>query len=203
MNMRSQMPRPKSVSDADLLAATARVIGRKGPVDFTIREVADEAGLSAAAILQRHRTKRGLVLALVEQGEGAVAARFAQARQEQASPLAALRQALAREARSLGHPTEAAHHLAFLALELRDPGLREPTARHFATLRRHVQDLLDEARGKGELPRSTDAAALARTVEVTYHGALVVWTVEHKGKAEDAVLQALEGVLPAAPGRKP
>jgi TetR/AcrR family macrolide resistance operon transcriptional repressor len=53
------MPRPKLVSDADILDATRRVLLRQG-TGFTLSEVATEVGLSRAALIQRFDNKAGL-----------------------------------------------------------------------------------------------------------------------------------------------
>ena len=198
MNVCSQMPRPPSVTNAALLRAAAQVIGRRGPVEFTIREVADQAGLSAAAVMQRFRTKRGLLLALLEHAVAGVEARFKHALTVEASPLRALRRALREDAAELGHPTEAANHLTFLAMELRDEELRRHTQEHFAATERLLRQLLKDARARGEVPEDTDVARLARSVHAAYHGTLLLWTVERKGRPEDAVAAAVDALLPGA-----
>ena len=57
------MPRPKLVSDTDVLEATRRVMLRQGP-DFTLTDVAAEVGLSRAALIQRFANKAGLAARL-------------------------------------------------------------------------------------------------------------------------------------------
>lgn len=54
------MPRPKLVSDDDVLEATRRVMLREGPDRFTLADVAKEVGLSRAALIQRFDNKAGL-----------------------------------------------------------------------------------------------------------------------------------------------
>src|SRR5215831_8245675 len=58
-------PRPRTVSDDQIFAATARAVTRLGPTRLTLADVADEVGLSAAALVQRFGSKRGLLLAFV------------------------------------------------------------------------------------------------------------------------------------------
>ena len=53
------MPRPKRVTDADILDATRRVLLRQG-ASFTLSDVATEVGLSRAALIQRFENKAGL-----------------------------------------------------------------------------------------------------------------------------------------------
>jgi AcrR family transcriptional regulator len=57
------MPRPKLVSDSDVLEATRRVMLRQG-AGFTLSDVAGEVGLSRAALIQRFDNKAGLAARL-------------------------------------------------------------------------------------------------------------------------------------------
>ena len=57
-------PRPRAASDADILDATARAMARLGPARLTLADVAREAGLSPATLVQRFGSKRGLLLAV-------------------------------------------------------------------------------------------------------------------------------------------
>src|SRR6185295_8814414 len=87
-------PRPRGTSDADLLAATHRVVSRLGP-NLTLGDVAREAGVSPATLLQRFGSKRGLLLAFAAAGSSDVGAEFDAIRAQHPSPLVALH-ALAR-----------------------------------------------------------------------------------------------------------
>ncbi len=52
------MPRPKLVSDDQVLDATHAVMLRLGPERFTLSDVAEAVGLSRAALIQRFTDKR-------------------------------------------------------------------------------------------------------------------------------------------------
>src|SRR5205823_2473684 len=56
-------PRPRKTSDDDILAATARVMQRLSPTQLTLADIAKEAGIVPATLIQRFGTKRGLPLA--------------------------------------------------------------------------------------------------------------------------------------------
>lgn len=58
------MARPQSVSDATILEAARHVIGRRGYEAFTLSEVAEEVGLSRAAIILRFQSTEALKLRL-------------------------------------------------------------------------------------------------------------------------------------------
>ena len=63
-------PRPRETSDEEILAATGRVMQRLGPTQITLADVAREAGVVPATIIQRFKTKRGLLLAACRDGAG-------------------------------------------------------------------------------------------------------------------------------------
>jgi AcrR family transcriptional regulator len=80
------MSRRKITPDADVLTAAFRVISRIGPARLTLADVAKEAGLAPATLLQRFGSS-GLLLAVAEQEWRAC---FARIRAAHRSPLAAL-----------------------------------------------------------------------------------------------------------------
>ena len=79
------MGRPKTKTDQEVLEAVAAVISRRGPVAFTLRQVARDVGLSPATLLQRFRTKRGMILALHQDNVANVNANFDAARADHAT----------------------------------------------------------------------------------------------------------------------
>jgi AcrR family transcriptional regulator len=65
-------PRPRAASDSAILSAAHRAVTRVGPMRLTLADVAREAGVSPATLVQRFGSKRGLLLALVAAGSGEV-----------------------------------------------------------------------------------------------------------------------------------
>src|ERR1700747_596828 len=57
-------PRPRETSDEQILAATGRVMQRRSPAQLTLADIAREAGVAPATLIQRFGTKRGLLLTL-------------------------------------------------------------------------------------------------------------------------------------------
>src|SRR6266852_2475430 len=82
-------PRPRVTSDADILTATQRVVSRLGP-NLTLADVAKEAGVSPATLVQRFGSKRGLLLALASSGSKGLPEEFARIRAAHRSPIAAI-----------------------------------------------------------------------------------------------------------------
>ncbi len=62
------MPRPKLKSDDEVLAAATAVYKRMGPIDFTLSAVANEVGLSRAALIQRFTNRDTLLVRMMERG---------------------------------------------------------------------------------------------------------------------------------------
>ena len=65
-------PRPRKVSDDDVLAATHRAMARLGPGELTLAQIATEAGVTAGALAQRFGSKRALLLTLAERAASSV-----------------------------------------------------------------------------------------------------------------------------------
>jgi TetR/AcrR family macrolide resistance operon transcriptional repressor len=66
------MPRPKLKSDDEVLEAATAVLKRCGPVNFTLSEVANEVGLSRAALIQRFTNRDTLLVRMMERSVGQV-----------------------------------------------------------------------------------------------------------------------------------
>jgi AcrR family transcriptional regulator len=187
-------PRPRSTSDADLLMAAARVVSRIGPSRLTLADVAGEAGVSPATLVQRFGSKRGLLLALVRLAPDTVAEEFAKLRAAHPSPLAALRATADCVAGMAATPGELANHLAFLVMDLTDPDFHRPALEHARAFVAELKALLDDAVAGGELKRC-ETAGLARLVQELINGALVTWAIFREGTAQQWVRLDLEALL--------
>jgi AcrR family transcriptional regulator len=187
-------PRPRTVPDEQILEATHRAMSRLGPVKLTLADVAKEAGLSPATLVQRFGSKRGLMLALWTVAVEGVDACFAMLRPAHTSPLAAVVAGATDFARATRTPEEMSNHLAFLQIDLSDPEFH----RHMLELSRRTETgyraLLDEAIDKGEL-MPCDTRRLARAVNAISGGSLIAWAVFRDGPAEVWVRKDLETLL--------
>ena len=186
-------PRPRGASDADLLAATHRVVSRLGP-NLTLGDVAREAGVSPATLLQRFGSKRGLLLAFAAAGSSDVGAEFDAIRAQHPSPLAALH-ALARCIAAMADtPETLSNSLAFLQMDLFDPEFHRHALAHSRGMRDGIKALLDDAVDAGEL-RQTDTDKLSRAVQAMMGGSLLQWAIDREGKAADRLSEDLSALL--------
>jgi AcrR family transcriptional regulator len=186
--------RPRTTSDDQILAATARAISAVGPGELTLADVAREAGIAPATIVQRFGSKRALLLAFTARASDGVEAGFAAARRKQASPLQALEGHLVAMGGGMRTPEELSRHLAFLQLELGDPEFHQHTRRHADTMRREIRLLLEAAVDSGEL-EPCDTTRLADALYVGYNGALITWAILRRGSLAQHLRRQLRFIL--------
>src|SRR5688500_7424371 len=145
------MARPRTIADADILMALHAVVGRIGPSRMTLADVASEVGLSAATLVQRFGSKRGLLLAFARAGAETADYCFSGVREQHASPLEALIAAATLMTKSMGSPEELANGLAFLQMDISDREFRKYALESFEKTVAGYRALLDEAITAGEL----------------------------------------------------
>ncbi len=188
------MPRPRTVSDADILEAAATAVASVGPARLTLAVVAAAAGLSPATLVQRFGSKRALLLHLARSAAAQARADASAARTETPSPLAAARRILVAFADMAATPQEMAHHLAFLQMDLTDPDFHQLARAHALEQERQLRRLLADAVIAGEL-RPGNAGARARTLLAVTNGSLLRWAIVRSGGAARWLASDLEEVL--------
>lgn len=187
-------PRPRETSDEELLAATARIMQRRSPSQFTLAEVAQEAGVVAATLIQRFGTKRGLLLALCRTAPGAVPEQFAAARARYKSPLKTLVELYAECTSFAPTPEAMANGLTWLQNDLTDPDFHAITLEQFRAIRAETKKLLDEAVAARELCKC-DTAQLARLIQHTNGGAMLAWAIYRQGSVASWVRREIEALV--------
>ena len=188
------MSRRKTTPDADVLAATFRVISRTGPSRLTLAEVATEAGLALATLLQRFGSKRGLLLAVAEQGMAGVEECFARLRTEHRSPLAALCVSFEEMTHMCETPEAMANSLAFLEIDLTDPDFHRLALANSRSMLAGYAALLDEAVAAGEIV-ACDTARLARALSALSSGSMLSWAILREGTVTQWLRQDMETLL--------
>jgi AcrR family transcriptional regulator len=187
-------PRPRETSDEQILAATMRVMQRLSPTQLTLAEVAKEAGVVPATLIQRFGTKRGLLLAVCGTAPASVPQQFAAGRAKHSSPLKALIELYADCSGFAPTPEAVANGLAYLQIDLTDPDFHAITLAQFRAIRAETKKLLDEAVSAREL-RPCDTAKLACLIQHINDGAMVSWAVYREGSVAAWIRRDLEALL--------
>lgn len=188
-------PRPKQASDEDVLRAAFRAISRLGPAKLTLADVAAEAGLTAAALVQRFGSKRALLLAAAADAATGSAYIFPGLRDQHRSAVAAILALADCMAALLGtSPAALAHNLAFLQIDLGDPEFHRHALAGSRRMHEGIRDLVREAVAAGEIVRC-DAERVASALHATLNGSLVTWAVHRDGPLSQWVRRDLQTVL--------
>ena len=188
-------PRPRKVSDDEVLAAAYRAMSRLGPGELTLAEIAGEAGVTAGALTQRFGSKRALLLAL-SAGAAASSGDFLRALgAKHRSPLAAIRDYAQCMSNLAESPAALSRNLAYLQIDLTDAEFRAHLAVQARATRAGLRDLLDAAVEARELAPRTDVGTLARTVETVLSGSLLTWALYREGTAARWMRDDIDAVL--------
>ena len=188
-------PRPRKASDEAVLAAAYRAMNRLGPGELTLAHIAEEAGVTASALVQRFGSKRDLLLLLSNGVAGGTAQLFAGLRAAHRSPLGTLF-AYADCMADLGpSPAALARNLSWLLVDLTDADFKRNVQAQTRATEQEVRKLIDEAFKAGELRqiegRRVNTAALARTVAAIVGGSLMNWAFHQEGTARSWIRKDL------------
>lgn len=189
------MARPRKVSDDEVFAAVHRAMNRLPPWEFTLAEIAREAGLTAGALVQRFGSKRDLLLKLMGAWSGGTRGMFDQIRRENPSPLGAARVWAECFAQMGESPGGMAHHLAWLQQDMADPDFRKHVEAQGRESTAILAEWFRDAVAAGELKREADPDALARAFQALLSGSLIAWGFMREGSAKDWVLRDVETLL--------
>jgi AcrR family transcriptional regulator len=187
-------PRPRETSDAEILDALARVMRRRSPVELTLADVAKEAGVVPATLIQRFGTKRALLLANCKAWTEDVSGQFARARAKYGSPLKTLVEYVVESSGFAATPESMANFLAYIQIDLTDAEFRAVLLRQFGTTRDEIKKLLDDAVAAREM-KPCDTAELARLVQQVNGGAMLDWAVYRKGPLGAWIRRSLVNLL--------
>jgi TetR/AcrR family macrolide resistance operon transcriptional repressor len=175
------MARKKTISDEAVLAAALRVMIPRGPSDFTLADVAAEAGIAPATLIQRFGDKRRLIVAAFAQDNASFAAALGRL-----SPKTGA-EAVISIFRHMCPGTDDvglfADQLLWLRQDMRDPDLNRLARERFRLLREAVAARLP--------PLPIPPAEAALLVEAQWQGALNQWGIEPQGSLADFVAARL------------
>ena len=186
-------PRPRTATDAALLEAASRVVARLGP-NLTLADVAAEAGVSPATLVQRFGSKRGLLLAFVASGSGGTAAEFARIREQHPDVVDAIREVVRCSARMARSPEAVSNGLAFLQIDMSDPEFHRHALLQTRDMVKELRALVDDGIKAGRLVKC-DARRVARALHALIGGSMLCWGVMREGPAEKWMLDDVETFL--------
>lgn len=188
-------PRPRATSDSAILIAAHRAVTRVGPMRLTLADVAREAGVSPATLVQRFGSKRQLLLALVAASSGDAEDQWAPiqalARQSPRKALFAYAECMAGLAPT---PEALANQLSFLQMDLVDPEFHRVAVAHARETLTFLKKTLDDAVAMGELT-PCNTKRLARAVQATVGGSLVQWAIDRDGQLRSRLREDLDTLL--------
>lgn len=188
-------PRPRKATDEQVFDAAARLMGRLGPSELTLAAIADEAGVTPAALVQRFGSRRGLQLAVAERVADKTPDLFAELKARHQAPLSAIRAYAACYAGMADSPAAVARNLAYLLQDLTDPDLNIRVRAQARRTRIGLRLLVKDAVNAGALKANTDVRALARIIEAVLGGSMLAWAFYHEGSAAGWLARDLEEIL--------
>lgn len=174
-----------------------------GPARLTLAEVGREVRLSAATLVQRFGSRRGLLLAIARHGVDTLPRLVSEAGRS-TTPTHALVEVFAGIAATVRTTEEFANHLAFLLIDLADPDFHQVSRDYANAMERAIAEALTAGQAAGELIPA-DLSRLPQAIHGAYNGALVTWGMTGAGSAAEHVRTHLTLLLdpylaPAPPG---
>jgi AcrR family transcriptional regulator len=183
------MPRSKTLSDQDVLAAAYKLMHEQGPEALTFDSVARACGLSAATLVQRFRSKAGLKQRTLlyawdrlDEKTARLAATIANTADGAVGFLVAL-------SRDYGGIEAYAEGLLVLREDLRDPVLRA----RGAAWKDRLSSILDDcfAGVANALP------GMGLLIASQWQGSLLWWAFDPQGDVDDFVEDSLRRFVAA------
>jgi AcrR family transcriptional regulator len=190
------MPRPKTLSDRDVLATALRLMHERGPEALTFAALSQASGLSGATLVQRFGTKTALRHAtLMHAWDRLDEKTAALAQKAPRTPAGAIR-LLVGLSQDYGGIEAYAEGLLVLREDLRDPALRA----RGAAWRDALAAALDQCfAGVPQAP-----AGIGLMLAAQWQGSLLWWGFDPRGPIERYVERSLKRFVAAiAPARDP
>lgn len=183
------MPRPRTLSDEQLLSMVLDVIQSEGPDAATFAAVAKASGLSGSTLVQRFATKAGMLRAALLHAWDrldAETARLADTLPKTADGAIALLTGLSKDYGD--NPASYAEGLLLLREDFRDPVLRARGAAWGAALTAAIAERFEGQR---------QAQTIARLMLSQWQGSLLWWGFSSEGAVADYVERELQLFLAA------
>src|SRR5262245_54292235 len=187
------MPRPKTLSDQEVLAVAHRLIHAEGPEALTFARIAEACGLSAATLVQRFKSKAGLIQSTLLQAWDGLDERTASLAATMPRTPAGAIKLLVGLSRNYGGIEAYANGLLVLREDIRDPTLRARGAAWKLALSRALDDRF------AAVPRTPQGIGLLMATH--WQGSLLWWSFDPRGKVERHVENSLKRFVTAITSR--
>ena len=189
-------PRPRTVDDPAIVEAGIFVLSRVGPQHLTLADVGAEVGLSAATLVQRFGSKRGLMLALLRHATASIDARFHNSMTSGSSPLESLYLSAMDRIGPMEGPATLAHRLTFFLSQLDDPEFHAIAVEDSAKAIQGYKRMIEAAIEARELTEGyLDSTRLAETIHAITFGSLVTWSISRQGNLRSKIQRDLDVLL--------
>jgi AcrR family transcriptional regulator len=189
------MPRPKTLPDKDVLGAAHKLIHEHGPEALTFASVARACGLSSATLVQRFKSKAGLIQSTLLHAWDRLDEKTAKLAATVPKTAAGAIELLVALSRDYGGIEAYAEGLLILREDLRDPALRSRGALWKAALSQALEDCFSA------VPRAPQGIGLLMASQ--WQGSLLWWSFDPQGDVEshveDTLKRFVSAVVPSAP----
>lgn len=167
-------------TDEQLLDAAQQELSIEGPDGFTLAKAAARAGVSAATLIKRFRSKDELFVRLSHRWADTLDAQLQACAAEHSSPLERFRAVALFSYHDLDRADSAAKQLAALAVDLQHDERRRLLHVGWGHVRRHLARHATDAIVAGELT-GPPPRQLARLTQSAMEGGAVTWAVQPRG----------------------
>ncbi|MBI1211961.1 MAG: TetR family transcriptional regulator [Alphaproteobacteria bacterium] len=176
------MPRHKTISDEEILDRALPLMASAGPAGFKLADLGKAVGIAPATLLQRFGDKQ----TLIERAFARDNERFVEwiERLPDRTGAAAVIKIYSDATKLFGDNPSLADHLLWLREDIRDPVMNKLALARFKVFRAAIVKRLPPMRISGD--------AAARLLDAQYHGAVVQWAMEPRGKLDDFVRRSLK-----------
>jgi AcrR family transcriptional regulator len=175
------MPRRKSISDEEILDRALPLLARAGPGGFTMADVAKDVGVASATLFQRFGDKQTLIARVFAHDNDRFTAWLESLPAGDGAH--AVIQIYAEATKVFGDNPSLADHLLWLREDIRDPALNRLARDRFKLFRAVI------VRRLPRLPIPAERAA--DLLDAQYHGAVIQWALEPRGRLSDFVTTSL------------
>lgn len=182
------MPRPRSISNDQLLDTVLEVIQKIGPERFTLRDISNEVSLSPATLLQRFGSKAELLKQAILHAKDKLKENLSHIENSISDdPKEALVQWLI-SITPFSHRESFASHLSLLKQDILDDEMREQSKLHINLIHENIVAYLTQL-----TPRSSksDLMKWSKMIEAQWQGLLMQWVLGGEGELESCLREGL------------